>query len=1787
MTVKNLILAGDLKHFKSYLWSRMLSPKTYLTELKNSHYLLAVTRFYRPLILALSIVLAGKSSALADSITPNNDGTGTVVNSDGNTINIEGGSLSGDGKNLFHSFEQFGLSNEQIANFMSNPEIRNILGRINGGDASIINGLLQVTGGNSNLLLMNPAGIIFGENAQLNVPGDFTATTATGIGFDNNLWFNAVGENSYQSLVGTPNRFAFDNGNPAAVINNGELSLAEGKNLTLLGGNVINTGDITTPEGSVTLSAIPGSSSVRISQPGHLLSLDIEPPRDAEGNILPFTAKDLPTLLTSAGEVDTGLTPNDDGSITIDDASTSFVPEATLAIASGNINVSGIEGGQVNVTGNKVGVLSGNIDATGINAGGNVRVGGDFQGGGEIPNATHTIVDDNSTIAVDATDNGNGGQAIVWSDSLTRMTGGITARSGVNGGDGGLVEVSGKELLVFTGMVDAGSDLGQAGELLLDPQNIIVGNDNTALASLFSPTPEGEETGIAGFGIAVATVGEDLLVGSPANISGGQNNAGQAFLFDPNGNALQTYDNPNPVQGGFFGFSVAGVGNDQLLIGAPRNNVTAADGGVFTEAGQVFLFDKTNTQPLATYNNPNPGAAFISQGTFAGAVPLTDTNFGASLAVVDGDRFLIGAPGQTVTNADGTFPRAGQGFLIARDGSTLQTFNNPNPTAPGGDKGLGNAFGISVTTIDGNRGLIGATGNNNSAGQAFVYGLGDGALQATINNPQPNGERFGQSAATLNGDRIIIGAPRNSGGAGQAFVYNLANTDEPVITFNNPGSGGDFGDAIASAGENRVLLGARSNNGGAGQAYLFDTGNTDAPLSIFNNPNVAGGSFGTSVASLGGERVFIGASENTVGELTNSGEAFISLSASSTAENSAEFGDNIIGFNEQPGVTFTILPATITNITNTGTEVTLQASNDLSILNGQNIITDNPNADGGNITLQAGRNIEINSNITTDNGSLNIVANAPEDLGVVAGDRDPGVGEIAIADGVTLNTGTGNANLNVASGIGTRGNIDVGNITANNVNLTTGDGTVDVAGSINATGNVTVAGDEINFNGGAASVTGQTITLRGTASQSINVGNNQNTFALDLTSADITALTPTFTQITIGDVASTGTIRLFESVTTNGANPFQAAVNVPGGDTLIGPDIDTTWQITGSGNLNSIFVNGLTYGDIPNLEGGGANDTFIFNGGTQASVDGGAGNNTIEGNDNNNTYNITDLDTGNINEETAFADIQNFNAGDGNDTFSFIGDTPEITGNVDGGGGINTLDYDRYTGLQDDDFLFDPATGQATGINGTFTAIDDAVNIPNFIPPELENQVNSEVANIEEESTAREREQETPIPINNVTVGSDANSNNAIALLPILDSNFTKDYENYYDRVADGTDEARGNNVEVNLVEVQQNLKTIEESTGAKPALIYVAFFPTGVNALQGRNSNVLPQADDQLELITITEEGQPIRTQIKGITRADVDKVARRFSQSIFDQQPEQYYLPPAQQLYKWLIEPIKADLDSQEIDNLVFLMDSGLRTVPIAAMHDGEKYLVQEYSVGLMPSLSLTDTRYQNIADLGLLAMGSETFPADSALPPLPAVPVEVDIITQQLWSGGTAFTGENFTIDNLKSSQASNPFGILHLATHAEFIPGTPKNSFIQFGDRKLELDKVRELGLSNPQVELMVLSACKTAFGDPDAEFGFAGLAHQAGVKSALGSLWYVNDQGTLSIMSKFYQELKEAPIKAEALRRAQIAMIEESVRLEPGKLITETQTFNLPADIEVVDMTHPRYWSSFTIIGNPW
>jgi CHAT domain-containing protein len=187
---------------------------------------------------------------------------------------------------------------------------------------------------------------------------------------------------------------------------------------------------------------------------------------------------------------------------------------------------------------------------------------------------------------------------------------------------------------------------------------------------------------------------------------------------------------------------------------------------------------------------------------------------------------------------------------------------------------------------------------------------------------------------------------------------------------------------------------------------------------------------------------------------------------------------------------------------------------------------------------------------------------------------------------------------------------------------------------------------------------------------------------------------------------------------------------------------------------------------------------------------------------------------------------------------------------------------------------------------------------------------------------------------------------------------------------------------------------------------------------------------------------------------------------------------------------------------------------------------------------------------------------------------VAVEVPTLANELWQG-KALLNEDSTVDNFRLANRQERFGIIHIATHAEFQPGDVSQSYIQFWNEKLPLDRLRQLSLEleweeSPKVEMLVLSACKTAVGDERAELGFTGLAVQAGVKTALGSLWYVSDEGTLALMTEFYQQLKTAKTRVDALRQAQLAMLKGEVSIEGGGNLSLSQ---------------PYYWSAFTMIGN--
>ena len=272
------------------------------------------------------------------------------------------------------------------------------------------------------------------------------------------------------------------------------------------------------------------------------------------------------------------------------------------------------------------------------------------------------------------------------------------------------------------------------------------------------------------------------------------------------------------------------------------------------------------------------------------------------------------------------------------------------------------------------------------------------------------------------------------------------------------------------------------------------------------------------------------------------------------------------------------------------------------------------------------------------------------------------------------------------------------------------------------------------------------------------------------------------------------------------------------------------------------------------------------------------------------------------------------------------------------------------------------------------------------------------------------------------------------------------------------------------------------------------------------------------------------------------------------------------AQNIYQWLIAPFAEDLDQAEIKTLVFVQDGILRSVPMSALHDGEKFLIEKYAIATTPSLTLTRPQAIDRKQITALALGltEETqLENGSAFDSLPNVEREIKIVDAKL-AGSTSLLNQQFTKDRFEQELNENIYPVVHIATHGNFS-SEPEDTFLITGDgQKLTISELDRLIRSTPEgaenIELLFLTACQTAAGDDRAALGLAGVALQAGVKSALASLWYIQDNKTPELVEEFYSSLQGSNVtKAEALQKAQIKLIEEG--------------------------NQPAIWSPFILIGN--
>jgi len=365
----------------------------------------------------------------------------------------------------------------------------------------------------------------------------------------------------------------------------------------------------------------------------------------------------------------------------------------------------------------------------------------------------------------------------------------------------------------------------------------------------------------------------------------------------------------------------------------------------------------------------------------------------------------------------------------------------------------------------------------------------------------------------------------------------------------------------------------------------------------------------------------------------------------------------------------------------------------------------------------------------------------------------------------------------------------------------------------------------------------------------------------------------------------------------------------------------------------------------------------------------------------------------------------------------------------------------------------------------------------------------------------------------------------------------------------------------LSLDRAQGDLEWISERTRSVTALVY----PTLVG--------------DRLEVLVIPPrtKGAPFLRIRYDLRPNQIPELVAALRSDLLDP-TSQDYLTSSQELHRLLMAPIDAELKKRQIETLVFVMSGDLRSVPPAVLHNGRQFLIEEYAIASLPSLTLTRLQERDRQNNRVLAMGISE--AIGGFNPLPAVPVEVRTVTQ---GAGEAFLNEPVTVQTLQQQRQQNRFGIVHLATHAQFTGTTADGAFIQLWNERLPISQIPNLKLDNPQVELLVLSACQTAVGPG---LGLGGMAVQEGVRSVLASLWAVSDAGTVPVTLGFYQELRDSRSKAIALRDIQQQMLRGQIRVANGQLTGLRGLGTLAVPVAgTLDLRHPFFWSAFSLIGN--
>jgi CHAT domain-containing protein len=410
---------------------------------------------------------------------------------------------------------------------------------------------------------------------------------------------------------------------------------------------------------------------------------------------------------------------------------------------------------------------------------------------------------------------------------------------------------------------------------------------------------------------------------------------------------------------------------------------------------------------------------------------------------------------------------------------------------------------------------------------------------------------------------------------------------------------------------------------------------------------------------------------------------------------------------------------------------------------------------------------------------------------------------------------------------------------------------------------------------------------------------------------------------------------------------------------------------------------------------------------------------------------------------------------------------------------------------------------------------------------------------------------------------------------------------------------------EIAFVDPNQFALKAEEIVAAKPGTVLI--YPLVL--------------ENKLWLMWASKGGIFKTVEVPGVSQSQLEVTVMKFRQLLQNRLSNiKEVQATGKQLYDWLIQPLEGELKANDIHNLVFSLDRTTRYIPIGTLFDGEKYLIENYSVSTVVSANLTNMQprleAQRVARMpsntaqtskegsqGVLeplpenqdsiVLGMGVSDAVAGFRPLPNVPAELDaIIRQDLVESqgiypGQKFLNKAFNFFTLRDNLPSHE--LLHIATHSKFLPGRSNKSFLLLGTgEKLAIPDI-ENRLDLRGIDMVVLSACETALGGPGLDgkeiVGIAYYFLKGGTRTVVASLWNVDDQSTRLLMERFYANLSKdtlkSPVtKAEALRQAQLELLSG---IDKGS--AEQQHDSVPTVAKKNSFRHPYYWAPFILMGN--